>query len=79
MGRLLVLLYGSEVYGLFLVTFLYAMGFVCGFAVPKTIASGVEGAALPSILINVALLGLFAVQHTIMARTGPKRDSGSPR
>ncbi|MHC4990712.1 MAG: methanethiol S-methyltransferase [Planctomycetota bacterium] len=68
MGRFLVLLYGTVIYVIFLATFLYAMGFVGGLAVPKTIDSGAEGAVLPSILINVALLGLFAAQHIVMAR-----------
>jgi protein-S-isoprenylcysteine O-methyltransferase Ste14 len=69
MGRLLTLLYGSVIYGAFLVTFLYAMGFVSGFFVPKTVNSGTDGPLVQSILINVALLGLFAIQHLIMART----------
>ncbi|MHC4421415.1 MAG: methanethiol S-methyltransferase [Planctomycetota bacterium] len=68
MGRFFVLLYGTVIYVIFVVTFVYAMGFVGGIAVPKTIDSGVEGAVLPSILINIALLGLFAVQHIVMAR-----------
>jgi protein-S-isoprenylcysteine O-methyltransferase Ste14 len=72
MGRFLVLLYGSVVYGIFLVTFLYAMGFVSGIVVPKTIDSGVTGPLLPSALANVALLGLFAAQHVVMARPGFK-------
>ena len=71
--RLFVLLYGLVCYGLFLFTFLYQIGFISGFVVPKTIDSGEAGAATASIVVNVLLLGLFAVQHTIMARLGFKR------
>jgi protein-S-isoprenylcysteine O-methyltransferase Ste14 len=68
-SRALVLTYGSLVYVAFLFVFLYLIGFVGGFGVPVTIDSGGAAASTGSaIAINVGLLGLFAVQHTIMAR-----------
>jgi protein-S-isoprenylcysteine O-methyltransferase Ste14 len=73
MGRVLAFLYGVVSYVVFLVVFLYAIGFVGNFLVPKSIDTGVEGAFLPSLLINGLLLGAFAIQHTIMARPGFKR------
>jgi protein-S-isoprenylcysteine O-methyltransferase Ste14 len=61
-------LYGAVVYVLFLGTFLYAIAFVGDFGVPKTINSGAAGPIAPVLLIDVLLLLLFAVQHSVMAR-----------
>jgi len=73
MRKLLTALYSALVYLFFLGTFLYAIGFVEGLVVPKTIDSGETGDTLTAVLVNLALLGLFAVQHSVMARPAFKR------
>ena len=66
-------MYGSIVYLFFLVTFLYTIGFVEGVPGIKTIDSGPTYRVWIAVIVNVLLLGLFAVQHSVMARQGFKR------
>jgi protein-S-isoprenylcysteine O-methyltransferase Ste14 len=73
MSRFLGLIYGVVVYFFFLATFLYAIGFAGGLPGLKTIDSGPVGDRTMTVLIDLALLGLFAVQHSVMARQGFKR------
>lgn len=73
MDRILVVLYGIVSYLTFFFTFLYAIGFVGNLVVPKSIDSGFSDSLSKAFLINLILLGIFAIQHSVMARPAFKR------
>ncbi|OBJ26487.1 hypothetical protein A5621_03060 [Mycobacterium colombiense] len=72
MKRYLTVGYGAAAYLLFLAVFLYLVAFVGNFWVPRTVDHGVSAPIGQAVLVNMLLLGLFGLQHSVMARPGFK-------
>lgn len=72
-GGFAALAYGTACYIVFLGTFLYAIGFVSGLIVPKTVDTGTAAPIAEALIVNLLLMSLFAVQHSVMARHRFKR------
>lgn len=73
MGTIITLAYGAGSYAALFLTFLYAIGFLGNVLVPKSLDSGPAGSLGTALLVDVGLLALFAVQHSVMARPAFKR------
>ncbi|GAB5905601.1 hypothetical protein BKG77_22845 [Mycobacteroides chelonae] len=73
MRRLLTIGYGAISYVIFLASFLYSIGFVGDFLVPRTVDNGLASSVTDAFVVNGVLLGLFAVPHSVMARPVFKR------
>jgi protein-S-isoprenylcysteine O-methyltransferase Ste14 len=73
MKRYLIIGYGAASYLLFVLAFLYLIGFVGDFLVPRTVDRAITAPIGEAVAVNVALLGVFGVQHSVMARQGFKR------
>ena len=71
--RIAIFLYGVACYAVFFATFLYAIGFVGNAFVPRSIDGPVVGGLVESLLVDLGLLTLFALQHSVMARPAFKR------
>ena len=74
--RIAFFIYGCVAYLVFLATFLYAIAFVGGFAVPTRLDGAPQTPLAPALASDAALLAIFAVQHSVMARRWVKADNG---
>jgi len=72
LGKVLGLVYGVLAYVVFLASFLYAVGFVGNFLVPRTIDQGPRTDLVTALPVDLGLLAIFAIQHSVMARPGFK-------
>jgi methanethiol S-methyltransferase len=72
-GRNAALVYGIVCYAIFFVTFLYLIGWLTNLLVPVSIDAGTAGNAFVAVAVDVALIALFGLQHSVMARPGFKR------
>src|SRR5258708_6435530 len=68
MLKFIAFLYGVVAYLAFFGTILYAIGFVTGLIVPKTLDTGAASSVVEALVVNLLLMSLFAVQHSVMAR-----------
>src|ERR1700681_291685 len=68
MDQFSAFLYGLACYAIFFLTMLYAVGFVSGGAVPKTIDTGTVVPAVGASAVDLLLIFVFAIQHSVMAR-----------
>lgn len=74
MSRIATLLFAMVAYAIFLATFLYLIAFVGDLPlVPRTVDRGPEAPLFGALIVNVALIAMFGVQHSVMARQGFKR------
>jgi protein-S-isoprenylcysteine O-methyltransferase Ste14 len=73
MSRFTAFLFGAVAYFTFVITILYAIGFVSGLVVPKTIDTGAKSSTFAALVVNLALMSLFAIQHSVMARKSFKQ------
>ena len=73
MKRLIAMLYGIVCYAVFFATFLYLIGFLGNLLVPRSVDVGPDATLAVALVINLALIALFGVQHTVMARPGFKK------
>lgn len=73
MSRVMTLLYGVGCYAVFFAVFLYAIGFIGGFGTPTMLDGHPNLPVWQAVLIDTGLLGLFAIQHSVMARPAFKR------
>src|SRR5438067_3403157 len=71
--RFIALLYGIAAYAAFVIAFLYTVGFVTDLAVPKTIDGGAVVPTAEALIVNLLLMSVFAIQHSVMARKSFKQ------
>jgi hypothetical protein len=75
LGRITAFIYGASCYALSLVTFAYMFCFIGNFWLSKSIDSGTQTPFVRALAINILLIGVFGLQHTVMARPGFKVDA----